>query len=41
LSNPREFSIHYTFEDDGEKVDQVFHYELHEGAWKLNGIETV
>jgi len=41
LSNPREFSIHYTFEDNGEKVDQVFHYELHEGAWKLNGIETV
>jgi hypothetical protein len=41
LSNPREFSIHYTFEDDGAKIDQVFHYELHEGAWKLNGIETV
>ena len=25
----------------GATVDQVWHYELHDGAWKLNGIETV
>jgi len=41
LTNPREFSVHYTFEDAGEVVDQVWHYELHDGDWKLNGIETV
>lgn len=41
LTNPREFSVHYTFEDNGASIDQVFHYELHEGTWKLNGIETV
>ena len=33
--------IDYTFEDDGLQVDQVWHYELHDGTWKLNGIETV
>ena len=41
LNNPRELSVHYTFEDDGAQVDQVWHYELHDGTWKLNGIETV
>jgi hypothetical protein len=41
LNNPREFSIHYTFEDSGEVIDQVWHYELHNSSWKLNGIETV
>ena len=33
--------IDYTFEDDGLQVDQVWHYELHDGTWKLNGIETI
>lgn len=41
LSNPREFSVHYTFLDDNMEVNQVWHYELHNSAWKLNGIETV
>lgn len=45
LNNPREFSVHYTFSDIGlrgvETVDQVWHYELFDGTWKLNGIETV
>jgi len=41
LNNPREFSVHYTFDDAGVTVDQVWHYELHDGSWKLNGIETV
>lgn len=41
LSNSREFSVHYTFEDNGETINQVWHYELHGSAWKLNGIETV
>lgn len=41
LNNPREFSVHYTFNDDGEKVDQVWHYELHDNVWKLNGLETI
>jgi hypothetical protein len=41
LNNPREFSIHYTFEDSGDVIDQVWHYELHDTKWKLNGIETV
>lgn len=41
LNNAHEFSVHYTFVDDGDTVDQVWHYELHDGIWKLNGIETV
>lgn len=41
LNNPREFSVHYTFTDGDEVVDQVWHYELHDKVWKLNGIETV
>lgn len=41
LSNAREFSVHYKFEDAGEPVDQVWHYELINSAWLLNGIETV
>ena len=41
LNNPREFSVHYTFEDDGLTVDQVWHYEKYDTHWLLNGIETV
>jgi len=43
LQNPREFSVHYKFLDGAEDVwvDQVWHYELHDGTWKLNGIETI
>lgn len=43
LQNPREFSVHYKFFDGNENttVDQVWHYELHDGTWKLNGIETL
>jgi hypothetical protein len=41
LANNTEFSIWYTFEDDGEAVNQVWHYEKFGKDWKLNGIETV
>ena len=41
LNNPREFSVHYTFVDGGETINQVWHYEKHESVWKLNGIENV
>jgi len=41
LSNKREFSVHYTFNDGSLVIDQVWHYELHNGVWVLNGIETV
>lgn len=41
LNNSQEFSVHYTFVDDTKVVSQVWHYELHEGAWKLNGIENI
>ena len=41
LSNNTEFSIWYTFEDAGQKVNQVWHYEKFGKDWKLNGIETV
>lgn len=41
LQNPREFSVHYTFEDAGAEVNQVWHYELHDKVWKLNGIENL
>jgi len=41
LNNPNEFSVHYVFEDSGEEVNQVWHYELHGGSWKLNGIENI
>ena len=41
LSNAREFSVHYTFYEDSTKLDQVWHYELINGSWKLNGIENI
>ena len=41
LLNNREFSIWYKFDDDGEHVDQVWHFEKFKNEWKLNGIETI
>lgn len=41
LLNNREFSIWYKFEDGGENVNQVWHFEKIAGDWKLNGIETI
>lgn len=41
LNNPREFSVWYTFEDAGDQVNQVWHYEKFGNEWLLNGIETV
>lgn len=41
LANSTEFSIWYKFEDDGEEVNQVWHYEKFGRDWKLNGIENV
>ena len=41
LNNNTEFSIWYTFEDAGETVNQVWHYEKCGKDWLLNGIETV
>ena len=41
LNNNTEFSIWYTFEDAGETVNQVWHYEKFGKEWLLNGIETV
>lgn len=41
LSNAQEFSVHYTFYEDGARLDQVWHYELINGSWKLNGIENI
>ena len=41
LSNNHEFSVHYTFSDDGQRINQVWHYELIGGTWKLNGLENI
>jgi hypothetical protein len=41
LANNTEFSIWYKFEDDGEEINQVWHYEKFGKEWKLNGIENV
>jgi hypothetical protein len=41
LANNTEFSIWYKFEDAGETINQVWHYEKFGKDWKLNGIETV
>ena len=41
LQTTRELSVWYKFEDDGEEVNQVWHYERWENSWKLNGIENV
>lgn len=41
LSNNSEFSVHYTFYEDDVQLNQVWHYELIGGAWKLNGIENI
>lgn len=40
-NNPREFSVHYTFTDNGSEVHQVWHYEKFGTQWLLNGIENV
>lgn len=40
-NTPREFSVHYSFFDNGENVNQVWHYEKFGANWLLNGIETV
>lgn len=41
LENATELSIWYKFEDAGEEVNQVWHYEKFGKDWKLNGIENV
>jgi len=41
LTTPREFSIHYTFTDADETINQVWHYEKFGNVWQLNGIENV
>ena len=41
LANNTEFSIWYKFEDAGETINQVWHYEKFGKEWKLNGIENV
>jgi hypothetical protein len=41
LANNTEFSIWYTFEDAGESINQVWHYEKFGTKWLLNGIETI
>lgn len=43
LSNDWEFSVHYQFIDavSDERVSQVWHYELHNNMWMLNGIENL
>lgn len=41
LNNAREFSVHYTFSDEGIRINQVWHYELINGSWKLNGLENI
>ena len=40
-SNNREFSVHYTFYEDDTELDQVWHYELIDGKWRLNGLENI
>lgn len=41
LSNNHEFSVHYSFYEDNTKLDQVWHYELIGGTWRLNGLENI
>lgn len=41
LSNKNEFSVHYTFYEDDQRLDQVWHYELFGSDWRLNGIENI
>jgi hypothetical protein len=41
LSNKNEFSVWYKFEDSGDEINQVWHYERFGSEWKLNGIENV
>lgn len=41
LTNNTEFSVWYKFEDGGEEVNQVWHYEKFGRDWLLNGIENV
>ena len=41
LQTTRELSVWYKFEDEGEEVNQVWHFERWEKVWKLNGIENV
>ena len=41
LNTPTEFSIHYTFTDAGETINQVWHFDKIGNDWLLNGIENV
>lgn len=41
LNNNTEFSVWYKFEDEGQNINQVWHYEKFGKDWKLNGIENV
>ena len=41
LNTPTEFSVWYTFTDDGTTVNQVWHFEKIGNDWLLNGIENV
>lgn len=41
LQNNLEISVWYKFEDDGEEINQVWHFERFGSTWKLNGIENV
>lgn len=41
LSNATEISVHYTFFDNDEEINQVWHYEQHDAQWKLQGIENI
>lgn len=41
LSNATEISVHYTFFDNDEEINQVWHYERHDAQWKLQGIENI
>lgn len=41
LQNDYEFSVWYSFNDDGEVINQVWHYERIGGKWLLNGVENV
>lgn len=42
LDNSTEYSVQYTFTDgDDIRVNQVWHYELFDNVWKLNGIENI
>lgn len=41
LHNSREFSVKYVFNDGADHCQQLWHYELEGGQWKLQGIENL